>query len=79
MSEKREDWVMPEWMEPYRDQIAGDGGNGVEDLMNRLRHNGENLAFSNIIVYVMACEVEAQVGILTRLHNAGLLKEVGDV
>lgn len=74
MTEKREDWVMPEWMEPYRDQIVGDGGNGVEDLMNRLR-NEKNLAFSNIIVFAMACEIESQVHMLTRLHNAGLLKE----
>lgn len=71
-----ERWAMPEWMEPYRELIAGHGGNGVEDLMNRLRTQ-ENLAFSNAIVFTMACEVHAQVSLLTRLYDAGLLKETG--
>lgn len=76
MSSPKEPWVMPEWMVPFEEDgfIAGHGGNGTTDLMNRLRTQ-ENLAFSNSIVFTMACEVSAQVGLLHRLRNAGLLKE----
>lgn len=71
----KEPWIMPEWMKTYEDQIVGHGGNGVTDLMNRLRTQ-KNLAFTNIIVFTMACEVAAQVALLYRLKNAGLLVEV---
>lgn len=74
MTDKEPPWTMPEWMLPYESLIAGDGGNGVTDLMNRLRTQ-KNLAFTNIIVFTMACEVSAQVGLLHRLRNAGLLCE----
>ena len=68
---------MPEWMEPYREVIAGHGGNGVDDLMNRLQTQ-PNLSRTNIIVFTMACEVAAQVSLLHRLHVQGLLREVPD-
>lgn len=66
-------WVMPDWMRPYEEHIAGHGGNGVEDLMNRLRQV-PNLAFTNTIVFTMACEVNAQVVLFHRLREAGLLR-----
>lgn len=78
---KTDSWVMPDWMAPYDKDglIAGHGGNGVTDLMNRLRTQ-ETLAFSNSIshsyaVFTMAREIAAQVGMLHRLRDAGLLKE----
>lgn len=69
-------WVMPEWMIPFEeaDLIAGHGGNGVIDLMCRFRDE-KNLAFTNIVVFTMACEVSAQVGLLHRLRDAGLLAD----
>lgn len=70
----QEPWVMPEWMKPYEDLIVGHGGNGVTDLMNRLRTQA-NLAFTNNIVFTMACEISAQVGMLHRLRDAGFLSE----
>lgn len=75
-----EPWVMPDWMLPYEPFIAGHGGNGVTDLMNRLRTQ-RTLAFSNIIVFTMCCEVSAQVHLLTRLREANILPKfaVGDV
>lgn len=66
-------WETPEWMKPYEGQIFGHGGNGVADLMNRLRQES-NLAFSNSVVFTMACEVSAQVGLLSRLREEGLLR-----
>jgi hypothetical protein len=77
MSHPKEPWVMPEWMVPFEENnlIAGHGGNGTTDLMNRLRTQ-DNLAFSNTIVFTMACEIAAQVGLLHRLKKAGLLNEL---
>lgn len=69
-----EPWVMPEWMREYEPLIGSHGGNGVTDLMNRLRTQ-PNLARTNIIVFTMACEVAAQVGILHRLREAGFFRE----
>lgn len=70
---KTKRWLVPDWMKPYEHLITGHGGNGVEDIMNR---NEPNLAFTNIIVYAMKCEVYGQVGMLTRLYEAGLLNPV---
>lgn len=67
--------VLPRWFEGYRDLITNTGGNKVEDLLYRLRHE-KNLFHSNHIVYVMATDVEGQVGMLHRLFNAGLLKDI---
>jgi len=67
-------WVMPDWMEPYREHIRNTGGNTVEDLIDRLHHE-EGLAFSNIIVYVMAASVESQVQLLMCMREAGCLAD----
>lgn len=74
MSDPDEPWVMPDWMLPYESLIAGHGGNGVTDLMNRLRTQ-KNLPFTNAIVFTMCCEVAAQVHLLNRLRDDGLLRE----
>lgn len=72
MSEVKEKWVMPEWMEKYREQIQGHGGNGVDDIMNRMQTE-KNLAVTNIYVFAMGCEVGAQVRLLARLHGEGII------
>ena len=65
-------WEFPEWMEPYRELIDGHGGNEIEELVNR-PNKQPNLAFTNMLVFVMACETYAQVRLLERLHAAGRL------
>lgn len=66
-------WEMPDWMEPYRDFIGETGGNSVEDLLHRLKTT-EQLAFTNLPVFALAISVQAQVTMLARLHEAGLLR-----
>lgn len=29
-----EKWIMPDWMEPYKDIITNTGGNSIGELMN---------------------------------------------
>ncbi len=63
-------WTMPEWMEPYRECITNTGGNSVEECMNR-----EVNFFANHVVAVLFACVKAQVILLNRLHEEGLLNE----
>ena len=66
-------WAMPAWMEPHRDVVeAFSGGNTAEDLMHRLRTD-EYMSRTNIVVYVMACQVSAAITTLARLHNKSIL------
>lgn len=69
---KKEPWVMPEWMEIYREFINGHGGNGVDDIMNRMQTE-KRLAETNIYVFAMGCEIGAQVRLLHRLKNEGII------
>lgn len=70
MAEKKK-WVMPEWMEQYRPLFVNTGGNTVEELMNRL--NEEGLAFSNSVVFTLACGIYGQIGLLQNLYEKNLL------
>lgn len=72
MSTSAPDWQMPEWMEPYRSFIGDHGGNTVEALLSRLRHEN-HLAVTNLPVFTLACMVQAQVHLLMRLHRDGIL------
>lgn len=56
-------WVMPDWMEQYRQHFLNTGGNEVEDLINRL-NNERNLAATNFPVFTLAVAVKSQVGLL---------------
>jgi hypothetical protein len=62
-------WTMPSWMEPYRAFFAADLGNGVEDMMN----DHDSSAFNNIVRFTMIAGTKAEISLLTRLHDAGLL------
>ena len=62
-------WVMPEWMEKYRDLIGNTGGNSVEQLMN---NHSANL-FNNSPLVVLICSVDSQVNLLARLHKEGMI------
>jgi hypothetical protein len=67
--EQREvSWIMPEWMEPFRNLIEDTNGASVEDVMNRLM-NGRS---SDVQVMRTVC-VTAQVNLLYRLHREGKL------
>lgn len=67
--ERPKQWVMPEWMEPYRDMIRNTGGNSVESLMNDHKTNG----FNNSIRAALIVAVDSQVSLLGALHRAGRL------
>ncbi len=71
MSEK-EKWVIPEWMEMYTELILNSGGVSIEDAMNRLRFD-KHLILANMVAYAICCEVSAQVNLLTRLYNEGII------
>lgn len=64
------EFVMPEWMERYRDLIEADlGGNTVENLLNDTKTNG----FNNAIRSALICMAESKVILLRRLRHKGLL------
>lgn len=67
---KKEKWVMPEWMEKYRDLINNTGGNSIEDLQNDHTTN----LFVNAPRALICCCVHAQVLLFETLHKKGLLK-----
>ena len=63
-------WTMPEWMKSLEQYFNNTGGNTVEDLMTRkpvsIRVNAP--------LALVQMAVEAQVGLLERLHKEGLLR-----
>jgi hypothetical protein len=61
-------WVMPTWMEKYS-LFIDDVGLPSEELMNDTITN----PFNNIFRYGMIVAVQAQVALLTRLHENGTL------
>ncbi len=63
------EWVMPDWMERFRDFIRDTGGNTVEDLMNDTDSNSQN----NHIRWAMKVSVADQVKLLGVLVAAGEL------
>lgn len=63
----RTPWVMPEWMKPYEDLIQA-GGNPVTEMMN-----DSTKVFINAPRAMIAVGVKGQVGLLTQLHERGLL------
>jgi hypothetical protein len=66
---KKKPWIMPAWMEPYRQHIWNTGGNRIEDLVNGDADPLINLPLSTI----QAC-VKSQVGLLQTLHQKGMLR-----
>lgn len=65
---ERNAWIMPAWMEPYRDLIVNTGGNPVEFMVNDQANPRINLPLSTL----EAC-VKSQVHLLNILHDRGLL------
>lgn len=69
-----EKWVMPEWMESYREHIVNTGGNEVEDLIHRL-NTEQRLAATNFPVFTLAVAVKSQVSLLKALHANEMLTD----
>lgn len=63
-------WVMPEWMEKYRELITNTGGNDIERLMSLTSKDTRG----NIILGALAVSVDSQINLLQRLKNEGFLK-----
>lgn len=61
-------WSMPAWMKPYRALLA-DYGLGIEDLMN----DRESTFFNNEYRAAVIVGLKDQIGLLTRLNEAGML------
>lgn len=74
MATKTKKWVMPKWMEPYRDMIRDTGGNPIEELMNDDGTNSN--VFNNAPRALICCAVKCQVAFLESLHARDLLKDV---
>lgn len=68
-------WVMPDWMEPYRQMLESTaGGNTVEEMIKRFRTE-TYLIRTNLPVYLMAHGVDMQVRLLLQLRAAGKLED----
>lgn len=71
-AEKAPKKYIPDHIVPYLDLLNNTGGNKPEDLLRRL-DTEEHLMQTNVVVAVLASMCEAQVGLLRRLHEEGLL------
>ena len=69
-NDKKKKWVMPEWMENYREYICNTGGNPIEELMN---DSGTNM-FNNHVRMGLIIAVKSQVTLLERLHNESVIE-----
>jgi hypothetical protein len=64
-------WVMPKWMESYRNMICNTGGNPIEELMN----DNTTTMNNNIVRVALIISVDSQISLLTKLHDKGLLND----
>ena len=71
MDTKTIGWIMPGWMEKYREHICNTGGNSVEELLN----NHDDTLETNMPIVVLRIAVESQIGLLVALRGKGLLKD----
>lgn len=68
----KDKWVMPEYLEKYRDLIGNTGGNAIEELMN----DNHTDAFTNMFRSAMIVSVDSQIRLLERLYEKGFLKTI---
>ena len=90
---KRKKWVMPKWMEPYREWFTNTGGNSIEDLMSdhlsahpsTLFNNGPRAALCIACIAQvhllenMRPRLHAQVAYLKRLKHRAKVRGGPDV
>ncbi len=65
---KSNKYVVPEWMEQYRDYFVNTGGNSIEELMNMKVDSRVNMPLAMLQICA-----ESQTLLLARLHKAGKL------
>ena len=70
-TQKKQVWVMPSWMKPYREMISNTGGNPIEELMNDHASNVR----TNVVRAALCLCVKSQVALLERLRLNGFLKD----
>lgn len=70
MKEKKK-WVMPEWMEKYRELFNNTGGNEIEELEN----DHTTTVFENAPRAMICVAIHCQVALLTALKKNGFLSE----
>jgi hypothetical protein len=63
-------WVMPEWIEKYRELIRNTGGNSIEELMNDKTTNMQN----NYVRCALMIAVESQISLLNLLKEKSFIK-----
>jgi DNA-binding LacI/PurR family transcriptional regulator len=61
-------WVMPEWMTKYVKHIGAQGQDEVEEWMND--HSNVQVNAPRALI---ACNVKGAVGVLLKLHKAGVI------
>src|SRR5215212_2374096 len=71
MTQTKQDWQVPEWMESYRGLITGIEDYRIEEMVNDDGTNSNT--FNNPIRALMCVDTKAQVSLLERLHEFGLL------
>ena len=70
---KKKKWVMPAWMEKYREYLSRfAGGNPIEELMNDDGTNSN--VFDNAPRALICVSVKSAVGLLESLKFHNLLK-----
>jgi hypothetical protein len=69
MKRKKKAWIMPDWMEPYRQAFCNTGGNTVECLVN-----GDTDPVINLPVSTLEACVKSQVLFLEALKRQGRLR-----
>lgn len=65
---KHEEWIMPDWMEKYRDEFVNTGGNTVEELMN-----WHGTMDTNMPMACLSMCVSSQVSLLMQLKKNSLI------
>lgn len=65
MENKKEKWVMPEWMEKYRSGFVYTGDVKIEELMN--------IDKPNVILSPLIVSARVQVELMENLHKHGLI------
>lgn len=67
-------WIMPDWMEQYKDMIVNTGGNSIGELMN----DDKSTTFNNAPRALICACVKSQITLLEKLYEKGLLVELND-
>lgn len=67
--EPKAPWVMPPWMERYREHFENTGGNPIEELMN----DDDSSMQNNYVRFILIISVRSQVTLLNRMHRSGLV------